>query len=171
MISTFVAGCAGWSATASAVDDNRLWLPLKYQKYFLQLKAEAEAAEASEKCVEVLQGQLDVDTTTPDIPAFNIVCRDRNGRSYNIAGESMEVPEQFHWQKCKRQLAQETRMMAQMRYISVLPPEPEQMEDQDKVKYTVDFDARDISGTALHYRATCVADDKTASLNIKARKD
>lgn len=70
-------------SSANALDQERLWLPVKYHKYYLDLVEAAEAAERLDNCTEVLQGQMDFDQSQPDHPIFRILCRRHDGLSYN----------------------------------------------------------------------------------------
>ncbi len=80
-------------APAYGVNETRLWLPVKYHKYFLDLKEAAEAAEALENCSEVLKGVMDLDRSEKDHPIFRIQCRRPDGISYNemVDGVSKET--------------------------------------------------------------------------------
>ena len=66
-----------------ALDQDRLWLPVRYQGLFLDLKAAASAALDLQRCIEVMSGTLDMDNSTEDHPIFRIKCKQVNGRSYN----------------------------------------------------------------------------------------
>lgn len=78
---------------AGAVDDQRLWLPAEYSRLFLDLKEAAMAAEGLERCVNVLRGTIDLDQSTASRPIYRILCRQRNGRSYNemVDGQTFET--------------------------------------------------------------------------------
>ncbi|SMF60269.1 hypothetical protein SAMN02745866_03881 [Alteromonadaceae bacterium Bs31] len=71
------------SVSAQALDENRLWLPVKYHKYYLDLKESALAAEALENCSEVLRGVIDLEQSSKGHPIFRILCRRPDGISYN----------------------------------------------------------------------------------------
>lgn len=68
---------------ASALETDVLWLPKSYQGLYLNLVEAAEAAEALERCVSVLEGTLDRQQSQPEHPIYRILCRQDNGRSYN----------------------------------------------------------------------------------------
>ncbi len=68
---------------AAAVDPSALWLAAKHEKYYVQLVKSADAAESIERCVKVIEATLDVARTTKDRPIFRILCRQRNGVTYN----------------------------------------------------------------------------------------
>lgn len=70
-------------AAANAVDDKKLWLPSKYAKQFLELKKAAEAAEALDRCVDLVSGTIDLDQSKPNQPIYRFLCRQENGRTYN----------------------------------------------------------------------------------------
>lgn len=70
-------------SVASAVDSQRLWLPVKYQTRYLDLIRAAETAEAIDRCVSVVEGTLDLEQSQPQHPIYRILCRQENGRTYN----------------------------------------------------------------------------------------
>ncbi len=76
-----------------ALDESRLWLARSHQIYYLPLVQSAQAAEAIDRCTEVLEGTLDLDQSTPGHPIFRILCRQPDGRSYNemVDGLSFET--------------------------------------------------------------------------------
>lgn len=82
-------------ATDVPLNPDRLWLPLSQSEYQRQLLQAADIALASERCTEVLRGQLDQAASTPELPAFAIVCRDENRRTYveRIVGLELQRPE------------------------------------------------------------------------------
>ncbi|WP_339067266.1 hypothetical protein [Teredinibacter turnerae] len=157
------------SSVAPAVDESRLWLPLKYQKYYLQLKTEAERAELSDRCVKVIRGELNFSKSTPSNPVFSIICRDQAGKSYNIAGVEPPVPKEVFWEKCKDTFENETRLMRAMNVLTEMPPVAQRL-TEDRTLYIVDFDAKDIAGVALKYRAKCIVEKDTIRFFIRARK-
>lgn len=157
------------SSVASAVDESRLWLPLKYQKYYLQLKTEAERAELSDRCVKVIRGELNFSKSTPGNPVFSIICRDQAGKSYNIAGIEPPVPKEVFWEKCKDTFERETRLMRGMEVLTAMPPVAQHL-SKDRTLYIVDFNAKDIAGVALKYRANCIVDQDEIEFFIRARK-
>lgn len=76
-----------------AVDKNRLWLPEKHSRLFLDLRDAAEAAEALDRCVEVLKGTIDMEQSVLERPVYRILCRQEDGKSYNemVDGVSFET--------------------------------------------------------------------------------
>jgi len=81
------------ATSAHGLDESRLWLPVKYQKLYLELKAAAEAAESLDNCSEVLKGVIDLERSEPEHPIFRILCRRPDGISYNemVDGLSKET--------------------------------------------------------------------------------
>ena len=75
------------------MDAGRLWLPAKYQANYLSLVKAAEAAEAIERCVTVVEGTQDLEQSRADHPIYRILCRQENGRTYNemVDGLSFET--------------------------------------------------------------------------------
>ncbi|PCK09898.1 MAG: hypothetical protein COA42_01165 [Alteromonadaceae bacterium] len=88
-----VAALALNVCAAYGLDDKRLWLPAKYNTYFLKLKDAALAAEALDRCVKVLSGTIDLEQGVPDHPMYRILCQQKSGRNYNemVDGLTMET--------------------------------------------------------------------------------
>ncbi len=79
------------------LEDDRLWLPKSYQKYYLPLVSSAQAAESIDRCMEVIEGTIDLEQSQPDHPIFRIVCRQENKMSYvemvdGISYETLTTP-------------------------------------------------------------------------------
>lgn len=66
-----------------AVDDERLWLSGSHALLFIDLKQAALAAEKLERCAFVAEGTIDLDDSMPGHPIYRILCRQKNGRTYN----------------------------------------------------------------------------------------
>lgn len=66
-----------------AVDPSSLWLPTKYQKNYVALLESAESAESLDRCENVLEATIDLEQSKKKHPIFRILCRQKNGRSYN----------------------------------------------------------------------------------------
>lgn len=81
------------TTAAQAVEDDRLWLPSNFAEQFLDLKKAAESAEALERCQTVLQGTIDLEKSDKQRPIYRILCRQKNGASYNemVDGLSFET--------------------------------------------------------------------------------
>lgn len=81
------------SPSSWAVEENRLWLPVKYQGLYLPLKRAAQAAESLDRCTKVLQGTIDREQSKPDHPIFRILCKQDSGLTYNemVDGLTMET--------------------------------------------------------------------------------
>jgi len=69
--------------SASALDPERLWLPIRYQILYLPLIKAAEAAETLDRCVDVMEGTIDLEQSRPEHPIYRILCRQESGRTYN----------------------------------------------------------------------------------------
>jgi hypothetical protein len=69
--------------SALAVDEQRLWLPVRYQTHYLDLVKAAEAAEAHDRCVTVMEGTIDLEQSRPEHAIYRILCRQESGRTYN----------------------------------------------------------------------------------------
>lgn len=68
---------------AAALDERRLWLPVRYQSLYLPLVKAAQRAEALDRCVTVMEGTMDIEQSRPGHPIFRILCRQPNGHTYN----------------------------------------------------------------------------------------
>ncbi|UTA47286.1 hypothetical protein L1F30_14080 [Simiduia sp. 21SJ11W-1] len=64
------------------LNTDRLWLPGSYAIHWSKLREIAELALASERCVEVLRGELAQTQSTQEAPVFAIMCRDANRKTY-----------------------------------------------------------------------------------------
>lgn len=71
------------SSISHALDEDRLWLPVKYQTLYLSLVKAASVAETLQRCAVVVEGTLDLEQSQPDHPIYRIQCRQENGRTYN----------------------------------------------------------------------------------------
>ncbi len=78
---SFMAGAL--ASSVYAVEDARLWLSASHAPLFIDLKQAALAAEKLERCVSVAEGTIDLDDSMPDHPIYRILCRQKNGRTYN----------------------------------------------------------------------------------------
>lgn len=70
---------------ASALDSSRIWLPKKYASLKPRLIAVANEAEASDRCLAVLSGEMIVRKNTDQHYYFIVTCRDVNMRSYTLS--------------------------------------------------------------------------------------
>jgi hypothetical protein len=71
------------SSIGHALDENRLWLPVRYQTLYLSLLKAASIAEELERCVDVVEGTLDLEQSETNHPIYRIQCRQENGWTYN----------------------------------------------------------------------------------------
>lgn len=67
------------------VEPGRLWLPKQYQSAMPKLQEVAGLAENSERCVEVVNGKLQISKTTAENYYFVVTCRDKNQRTFNLS--------------------------------------------------------------------------------------
>ncbi|WP_101759992.1 hypothetical protein [Oceanicoccus sp. KOV_DT_Chl] len=70
-----------------ALDESRIWLPKKYKAVKPKLLAAARDAERTERCVDVLGGEMIVRKNTADHYYFVITCRDSRFKSYTLSYE------------------------------------------------------------------------------------
>lgn len=66
------------------LDESRLWLPVTYKHYYFELLASGLAAEAQRECESVVEGTTDLDRSKPDHPVFRMLCRNPDGRTFNV---------------------------------------------------------------------------------------
>lgn len=181
-----------YSGAALAVDESRLWLPKTYHSKYIDLVKAAAAAENLERCVDVLEGTIDLSQSTKQHPKYRILCRQPNGRSYNemVDGLTFEPhnkpdPEAEERQRrreeqkrriefvqlCEDELAASTKKMIDFMRITEEQPEPHVWEPEE-AQYQIDFDAKNIWGDKLRYRALCtVSADKKVEMEILKRRD
>jgi hypothetical protein len=81
-----------------------------------------------------------------------------------------EATKQYLWQLCEKELNSKIGLMDGVRWISDYPPEPDVYEAKGAV-FTLEFDAKDMYGKALHYRTRCnITADENVSLVVRTRK-
>ncbi len=73
----------GWSPVWG-LDESRLWLPVSYKQYHFELLASGLAAEAQRECERVVEGTVDLDRSTLEKPVFRVLCRNADGRTFNL---------------------------------------------------------------------------------------
>lgn len=72
---------------------------------------------------------------------------------------------------CEQAINDKTRLMKGVVWLTALPVQPIDM-DETSARFTVDFDAKDIHGGVLKYRANCYfADGDKLTLRVSARKN
>lgn len=110
--------CAVWGLDAS-----RLWLPVSYKQYHFELLASGLVAEAQRECESVVEGTADLDRSAPEKPVFRVLCRNADGRTFNLLVDGltrtiltpgyeidqMLTPEQRAERAHRRQLEEERR--------------------------------------------------------------
>ncbi len=177
-----------FSSNAEGVDESRLWVPKNYERIYLDLKDAAEAAEKLDRCVKVIRGTIDLEESTREHPIFRIQCRQNNGRTYNemvdgltketlttvevdesLVEIKLEEQKALFWSQCKKAFEYKTRLFQGL-VLKMESPEPEEF-SLDAAKYVVEFDAEDMYGKALEYRAICtVKAEEEAKLTIRKRR-
>ncbi|WP_045860808.1 hypothetical protein [Teredinibacter purpureus] len=185
------------SINASSLDESRLWLPVKYHPYYLDLKESALAAEKLEVCTEVLRGTLDREQSKPERPIYRILCRRPDGLSYNemvdgltkktlttIVRENTEPTEQELEEKrriseqikqgfriaCEEEFNRKTEFMINLTLQTAHDTEPVYFDEKTAI-FITEFDAKGISGEKLKYRSQCeVGEGQPVRLSIKPRK-
>ncbi len=228
----------GWSLLASAqapeqgaaevidqdFDENRMWLPLSYKRYFGQLKRATQSVANLERCSEVRSASLETNLSRKQLPVFKIVCRDNDKRTFamKVDGSSQDILDsrfdggrisfadylaelEFRrleklrleelrrqeqerqaelerqqaeqqrqedcWLQCQALLARRTKHMRELTWLTKEMPQPD-LSRPEHLIYRVDFDARDLRGRTLRYRAICDAqgEDKI-EVKIRPRRD
>ena len=167
------------SYQASAVDDEKLWLPGRFAHLFSDLKDAAEIAEKFDGCKTVLRGTLDFDQSKPDYPMYRILCRQPDGISNNfmVDGVKMEVlTEDFegnkslHWELCNELLLKKVKLMAEVEVITKDMPEPD-LFTEERTNFTLDFNGKNPFGVELKYTAKCsIIVDGEQSIKISPRR-
>lgn len=171
------------------LDESRLWLPKGYERQYLDLKEAAEAALKLDRCVKVMRGTIDMAQSTKEHPIFRIQCRQSSGRTYNemVDGLSketlttvevdesqdenaLEEQEAQFWTMCKQAFDEKTR------FFSGLSLKLERSEAEsfslDSAKYIIEFDAEDMHGQALKYKAVCIINgDNSPIVTVRKRRE
>ncbi|AFU98859.1 hypothetical protein [Simiduia agarivorans] len=76
---------------ASELDINRLWLPKSYALHWTSLRAVAESAVATDRCVTLVRGEIARTKSTPEHPVFGITCRDENSRTFLLLYDGLTL--------------------------------------------------------------------------------
>lgn len=164
-LSLCIYGCTVTIASLSyGFDEKRLWLPVKYQNLYVDMKKAAEVAEQQESCKELLKGTLDRDQSTSELPVFRFLCRREDGVTYNqmIYGmepkiatpQELEQLEMLYRERCLNAYEKATALMLQKKALFENTLKPDIMEEEMAV-FVLDFDARSVQGVPLRYRARC----------------
>ena len=182
-LSTYALGCSALSGTALAVDDNKLWLPKKYQELFLNLKDAALAAKGIERCVEVVRGTIDLGQSKPGEPIYRILCRQENGRTINemVDGNSLvvltysppdyEAQKLAHWEQCDFAFKDKTKLMNNVVWLNESMPTPT-IFTPEETHFSVKFNAEDPFGLLLKYAGECsVVVDQSPVVKIRPRRE
>ncbi len=73
------------------------------------------------------------------------------------------------WSLCEAELALKVRLMNDIQWITEFPAVPDEITDESAV-FTVDFDAKNVQGAALAYRAKCrFSENDALNVRISAR--
>ena len=216
ILSLFISLNTFFVTTASALDEERLWLPSNYERLYLELKKSALTAQKLERCETILRGTIDLDASTKENPVFRILCRQPDGRTYNemvdgktgktlttelVLPELMSEEEKQRlakenekkhadallnsqktmWQMCDEQLTEQTKLFDGLvrlheftapltfkfdevtaDFVVVLP----------EAVYQMDFDALDMYGKKLEYRAKCYVENQVITkMKIRKRRE
>ena len=198
---TFIILIAIKPSYVIALDEKRLWIPSNYEYLYLDLKKSAIAVEALGRCETVLRGTLDFDASVlPDDPVFRILCRGTNGRTYNemVMPEKVwtesEIEENKEKEvkalllvqremqvKCDSRLSKDTvlfnTLQRKQTSFSLIKFEYSSFSDDFIVLdpsgvFQMDFDALDMYGVKLEYRAMCyIENDMISNMAIKKREE
>lgn len=175
-----------FSGGVLALNAQSLWLPTSYQELAPSLRKMALAVEDDERCVKVLRGSLHKSSQRQS-PVFSITCRGADRRTFAVIVDGLTSEMEFQgdapveikgfdekriqaaWEKCEEYLQKKTRFMHQMKRLKQGRPTPDSSQ-LGAVTFVLDFDAEDLQGKPLHYRATCFAsNDVPAKLSIGPR--
>lgn len=173
---------------AEELDESRLWLPKNYERIYLDLKESAKAALKLDRCVKVVRGTVDLEQSSKEHPIFRIQCRQENGRTYNemVDGLSkktlttveidesqdeseLEERQKVFWRQCEKAFNTKTRLFQGLK-VSEGGNVPREF-SESSAKYVIDFDAEDMHGQSLQYRAICVAKmDEEPRIVVRKRR-
>ena len=183
---------------AYAVSESRIWLPKKYSSAKPKLMLAAREAEQTQRCMEVVAGEMIVRKSTAEHYYFVIGCRDENFKTYNLSyrypviGEVPElVAEQIsrNTQKkqkvevadigvsqqqvpslCRNELAVVTDAQDEVTLLEELLTDP--IEQADGFLYVMPYTALSELGNAARYRADCrVSKEGKAAIDITLERD
>lgn len=173
-----------------ALDESRLWLPTSYEKLYLELRAAARAAEALDRCKNVLRGTIDLEQSRKDHPIFRIQCRQENNRTYNemVDGLTQETlttkielpvgpsPEEIEgkkrafYEQCFVEFSEKTDLFQKL-IMADNNSDPVEF-TMERAKFYLDFKAENPEGDELSYRSIClVSDDSPLELHIRKRRE
>ena len=190
MVKPLIASLAlvliGWTSSSAAVDADALWLPLSYQELAPALRKIALAVEADDRCTKVLRGKLHA-SSQRDKPIYHITCRGSDRHTFAVKVDGLTQDMEFQgaapaeikgysekriqaaWNKCEEFLQKKTRFMRNMSRLQQGRPIPDTSE-LGAVTLVLDFNAEDLQGKPLRYRASCYAsNDVPAKLKIGPR--
>ena len=176
------------NSVAMAFDQRALWLPSSYKKLAPELRQAALKAEATDQCVKLIRASLHESTTGLDQAAFLLVCKDSNNKTFPIIADANTLdftylvvepqgPSEEEllqeritrvWQECQVLFQQKTRLMRNMQRLSEDQP-THQLDEQNLLTMDIDFDAENIKGDPLRYRATCSSHDQESPATIRIR--
>lgn len=186
---------------AIALDEERLWIPSNYEHLYLDLKELAIVVEALDRCETVLRGTLDFDASAlPDDPVFRILCRGTNGRTYNEMVTPQKIWTESEMEenkakkakalllvqnemqtKCDMRLSEDVALFnaLQRKQASFLLIKFEHSSFSDDFVvlnpngvFQMDFDAADMYGVKLEYRAMCyIESGAITKMAIKKREE
>ncbi|WP_439134233.1 hypothetical protein [Pseudomaricurvus sp.] len=180
----------------AALTEN-LWLPGSYRDLMPKLRASAEKLQATERCDKVLQGKLHASTRDEQNAVFFLVCRDSSRKTFPVLVDAnaqefefpltpepepepepeprdLEAERQAYiqrsWASCESMFSHETRFMPKMQLLSEGQVEP--LEEDGSLLFVIDFDAENLQGQPLQYRAHCSVADEEAQpvLQIQPRQ-
>lgn len=168
-------------SNASELDINRLWLPKSYALHWSSLRAVAESALATERCVTLVRGEIARARSTPEHPVFGITCRDENSRTFlslydglTLASldadggeEKVEydptILEQPFYEYCVSRWQEELVNMQNLSWVDAIENwQANRIEEFERdgrrgahFYFERDFDATDVAGAPLEYTAHC----------------
>lgn len=168
--------------TVNAVESDVLWLPKKYASHYENLIKAAEAAEAIDRCVEVVGATIDIEQSKPNHPKYRILCRQEDRRTYNemvdgLSFDTLSTPKEeekalekqiMQWKLCRDALNEKTRLMSKLEVLTEERPDPTSF-NEEQTHYIIDFNGESMSGAALKYRADCLVSGENVSIEVKRR--
>lgn len=121
---------------------------------------------------EMVDGLTYETLTTPKVVPVVMSADERERRRLKEEARLQEERQRHKhslWLACQQALLERTALMANLKWLSDKEPEPITFDGTDAV-YRVDFDAEDVWGKALYYRAVCTATPDNVELNLGKRR-
>ncbi|WP_394201192.1 hypothetical protein [Marinagarivorans algicola] len=159
--------------TKAPLNEDKLWLPRRYQKYHLPLLRAAKVALAQPRCYEIKRGSLDLRQSEPKHAIYRFLCKQASGKTYSevIDGVTFQslVPRPSSEIVCYELLMAQVKMMKQVRWLNDTALTAG---DGEPERYEWQFDSVAVDGQPLKYSALCQLNSEAiAELKIMPRRE